>query len=133
MSPDRVLSPTRSADEGVFALLAILVEPDPLIVIDEQSRIVHLNGSAARLFGYQTADLHGEPLTMLMPERLRPRHRAAVAEFLSTGRRKLDWNGVTLPALHRDGREFPVLLSFRELRFNGRKHFIGTLKPQAAY
>jgi PAS domain S-box-containing protein len=47
---------------------------DAIITIDSDSTMLVVNPAAERIFGYSTAEMIGQPLTMLMPEYLRHLH-----------------------------------------------------------
>ena len=65
--------------------------PRPCACCQEQRRVksgcqLFANTAAERLFGAAGAQLAGEPIEHLLPERLRARHEALHAEFLSAPR-----------------------------------------------
>ena len=76
-------------------------------------RVVLWNPAAERLFGYGAGEAVGMRLEELVPERLRGAHRAGVARYRATARgRVVDADAaVELPALRKDGAEFPVELT----------------------
>jgi PAS domain S-box-containing protein len=98
---------------------------DAIISIDEKSTILFINRAATRIFGYEVEEMIGQSLTMLMPDYLRHVHEAGFERYMETGKRHLDWERVEVPGLHRDGHEFPLELSFGELKKNNRHVFIG--------
>jgi PAS domain S-box-containing protein len=65
---------------------------------------------------------------MLMPESLRKLHEAGFRRYLATGERHLNWQGAELTALHKNGQEFPVEVSFGEVTSNGHKVFTGFIR-----
>ncbi|MFC7076939.1 PAS domain S-box protein [Haloarcula halophila] len=85
-----------------------------VLTIDEDSIVQYASEAVADLFGYTPAELVGEPLTTIMPERFHDAHHAAVADYLTTGERALDWDWIELPGRHRDGTEIPLGVSFGE-------------------
>jgi PAS domain S-box-containing protein len=101
---------------------------DAIIVIDEDSQILFVNGAAEKVFGYAREEMLGERLTMLMPEYLRHLHRAGLERYLDTGRRHLDWEAVQLPGLHKSGKEIPLEVSFGEFTRDGRRFFTGFVR-----
>jgi PAS domain S-box-containing protein len=101
---------------------------DAILLIDDDSRLLLVNRAAERIFGYGAAELTGRELTLLMPERLRPAHRAALARYLRTGRRSLDWEAVEFPGLHSSGRELALQVSLGECVGGGRRVFIGVVR-----
>ncbi len=98
---------------------------DAVISINEKSIILFINRAATRIFGYQTEEMLGQNLSMLMPEYLRHLHTAGQERYLETGKKHLNWERIELPALHRDGHEFPLELSFGDYRKNNEHIFIG--------
>ncbi|HLM58309.1 MAG TPA: PAS domain S-box protein [Pyrinomonadaceae bacterium] len=101
---------------------------DVIVTIDEESRILFINPSAEKVFGYRPEELTGQSLSLLMPEYLRHLHRAGLTRYLETGRKHISWDGVELPGLHRDGREVPLEVSFGEFRRGGRHVFTGIIR-----
>ena len=86
--------------------------PDAIIMIDEASVIRFANPATEAIFGYPLADLLGQSITRLMPERYQTRHRTALREYLATGQRHFPtWRNNELFGLHRDGREIPLEIS----------------------
>lgn len=102
--------------------------PDGILTIDGQSRILYANAAAERIFGHPVERLVGMRLTELIPERLRERHLEGLRRVLETGERRIPWNGVELPALHRDGREIAVEVSFTQYFDDGEPYFSGFVR-----
>ena len=80
-------------------------------------RVVLWNPAAEALFGYPPAEAVGMPIEALVPERLRPRHRAGIAAYAETGRGPLveAAKPVEVPALRRTGEEIAVELSLNPI------------------
>ena len=76
-------------------------------------RIVLWNPAAARLFGYAADEAVGLPLEVLVPDALKPRHRAGLAAYAAAGTGPLlDADApVEVPAVHKSGAELAVELS----------------------
>jgi len=117
-------------DSRAAAQLAALAEttPDCLVTIDAESRIRFANPAVEDVFGYAPDELRGEPLTVLMSEDLAQRHRTAVARYLDTGERHLDWGHIELPGLHKDGHEVPLEISFGEFTHANEQWFAGVIR-----
>ena len=101
---------------------------DAILMMNEQSIIVSVNRAAEQLFGYLAAEMIGQSMTMLMPERMRVRHRQGVEHFLKSGRRNIPWSGVELPGLHKDGHEIFLEVSFGSSTRNGKMVFTGFVR-----
>jgi PAS domain S-box-containing protein len=98
---------------------------DAIFTMDENSVILFCNPAVERMFGYKSEELIGRSLDILIPERLRAQHHAGIERFLRTRRRSIPWTGVELPALHKDGHEFPCEISFGEWTADGHTTFTG--------
>ncbi|WP_430503937.1 PAS domain S-box protein [Haloparvum sp. PAK95] len=98
-----------------------------IVSVDVDSRIQYVNPAAAEILGYEPEALSGEPLTQLIPKRLRRDHLDAVKRYLETGERNLDWGGIEFPALHRSGEEIPVRIAFSEYEHGSDRYFTGTM------
>ncbi|HEY8537433.1 MAG TPA: PAS domain-containing sensor histidine kinase, partial [Steroidobacteraceae bacterium] len=81
--------------------------PDALIVIDDRGEIRFANDTVTDVLGYQPEDLLGQPLEVLIPERLRARHGQHVANFVrEPSNREMGARLVDLYARRADGSEF---------------------------
>ena len=101
---------------------------DAVVSMDDKGLIAFANPATARIFGYDPAELAGKPLTILMPEYMRELHKSGFKSYLATSQRHMNWQGVELIALRKNGEEFPVEISFGEVAKNGRKTFTGFLR-----
>jgi hypothetical protein len=54
-----------------------------------------------------------------MPEYMRKLHEKGFGRYLATSERHINWQGTELTGLHKNGREFPIEVSFGELTNNG--------------
>jgi PAS domain S-box-containing protein len=101
---------------------------DAIFTIDESSRIYFCNAAVKTLFGWEASELIGGQLDVIIPERLRDAHHRGMSRYLRTGQRKLSWASVELPALHRDGHEFPAEMSFGAWRSPDGTRFTGYVR-----
>lgn len=103
---------------------------DAVIEIDEQGVVTEFNAVAERTFGYRKADAIGRLLEQLIiPERLRERHRAGLARLLATGESHLLGTRIEITGMHADGSEIPVELALVTAeRLDGKRCFLGWLR-----
>lgn len=99
---------------------------DGILTIDEFHKIILVNPSAAKIFGYSVDDLLGASIDHIIPIRHRHVHTKHVDEFGETGttRRKMgsSFDDYYVTALHADGSEFPIEASISSL-IEGEKKF----------
>lgn len=101
---------------------------DAVVTIDTDSQIRYANDAVERIFGYEPAELIGEPLTTIIPMRLEESHFTAMETYLDTGEQTLDWSGIELPARHREGHEVPLSITFEEYTHEGERLFSGIMR-----
>ncbi|WP_135822354.1 two-component system sensor histidine kinase NtrB [Halostella litorea] len=99
-----------------------------MLTIDEESRIVYANPAVEDILGYAPDELVGSSKMKIIPERLRQTHADALAAYVRTGERNIDWDGIELPALHKEGHEVPTLISLREHEHGGDQYFTGIIR-----
>ncbi len=114
--------------EAASSLAALLDSAmDAIISIDEAEHIVMYNRAAEQTFGWSAAQVMGQPLSMLMPERFRRGHGDHVRRFAATGvttrRKGQGGDGVTLWGLRADGSEFPMDASISQIATGHGKVF----------
>jgi formate hydrogenlyase transcriptional activator len=82
--------------------------PDAIIVVDEQGRIADVNAQVENFFGYKPAELTGETVEVLVPERFRKVHPNHRNEYRAHARTRPMGIGLELRGRRKDGTEFPV-------------------------
>lgn len=105
--------PAPPTDAALARLAGILdVAEDAIISVDLRQRVVLFNGGAERVFGYAAAEVLGQDLNVLLPERFAADHPAHVEAFARSGvgsRRMADRREVL--GRRKDGSEFPAEVS----------------------
>jgi PAS domain S-box-containing protein len=115
----------RHAEQDAAALRRILeVSQDAYISIDADGLIVEWNPAAERIFGRSREEAIGADLApLIIPPEFRDAHHAGLARVRSTGESKLAGQRIDLPAMDRNGRQFPVEFTLQASRHRGRLEF----------
>jgi PAS domain S-box-containing protein len=111
------------AQAQVSAIMAIAA--DAIIALDDELLITLFNDGAATVFGYAPSEVVGQPLDILIPERLRRRHASHVADFSAspTAAKKMG-ERAEIFARRKDGSEFPAEASIAKQVVGGRKAYM---------
>lgn len=128
---DLSLSPVES-DRGGYVSIAIrdsgdkyqqtrlfrgLLEaaPDGMVIVDRDGVITLVNAQVERMFGYHRAELVGEPVEILVPDRYSGMHMAFRSGYVSEPRTRPMGLAGDLHARRKDGSEFPVEVTLSPL------------------
>jgi two-component system, NtrC family, sensor kinase len=93
--------------------------PDAIVIVDRAGQIVIVNGRAEQLFGYQRSELIGQPVEILLPERLHTLHTGHRAGYVAEPHTRPMGAGLDLVATRKDGSVFPVEVSLSPLETEG--------------
>jgi PAS domain S-box-containing protein len=97
-------------------LLGVLeTAPDAIVVINPQGTIVLVNAQTEKMFSYARAELLGQRIEILVPDRHQGRHVAHRREFFRAPRIRAMGSGLSLFGRRKDGREVPVEISLSPL------------------
>ena len=104
----------RRASERRFSAV-VEGAPVAMVMIDAQGIIELANAKAEDFFGHGRADMIGQGLEMLLPERFRQKHIGHQREFaVEALQREID-AGRELFGLRRDGSEFPMEIALKPI------------------
>lgn len=112
-----------------FARGLLEAAPDAIVVVDEEGVIVLTNGQACALFGYTTDELVGQPVEMLMAERVREGHRRSRKHYVQAPRvRRMGTPASQLNGRRKDGTEFPIDISLSPFATSDRGFVISIIR-----
>lgn len=100
-SHDLPISPARLLEES----------PNGWLLADSSGAIRFANARVSELFGFSRDELIGQPVELLIPERLRSLHLAHRGGYMEHPTMRPMGMGMELTARRKDGSEFPVEIS----------------------
>lgn len=90
--------------------------PDGIVMVNQAGQIVLSNSQAERLFGYESGELQGQAIEILLPPATRGAHVDHRSNyFVRPGPRAMG-RGIELFGLRKDGTEFPVEISLSPIQ-----------------
>jgi PAS domain S-box-containing protein len=110
-----------------WMLAAVEGAVEGIATIDERGIILFVNPAMEGLFGYQTDEMVGRNVSMLMPSPYRESHDGYIERYLSTGDRRIIGIGRDVVGERKDGTVFPMHLAVSEVRMGARRLFTGFL------
>jgi PAS domain S-box-containing protein len=101
-----------------------------VVATDLYGNILMWNERSEKKFGYKEHEMIGKNIRMIIPERFRPLHDAAMKQYIETGESMIVNNdeGIEVIGLHRNGSEFPVHLKLISIDDHGFKTIGGFLR-----
>src|SRR6266487_1973568 len=92
------------------------VAPDPIVIVEERGSIAIVNRQTELAFGYSRDELVGQPIEVLVPERLRGMHTGDRLRYQADPHTRPMGIGLELFGRRKDGSDFPVEISLSPLR-----------------
>ena len=103
---------------------------DAVISINGKGKILSVNNSAEKLFGYSEAEILGKNIKCLMPDEIAFKHDGYLQHYLKTGEKKIVDSTREVTGQKKNMQKFPMELSVTELPGDegGERFFIGTCR-----
>ncbi len=126
---EELTSATAMAESGAeFLRVIISTMVEGFVLIDDRARIMKFNPACTAMFGYSREEVLGQNVNMLMPEPYHSAHDEYLANYISTGTKKIIGIGREVVGLRKDGSVFPMELSVGEVHHNNERSFIGIIR-----
>lgn len=101
---------------------------DAIITINTHGRIKSFNKTAEKLFGYDSKEVIGENVKILMPDPYKSEHDDYMDHYLETGERKIIGIGREVTGRRKNGSTFPMYLAVSEVKLPNQHIFTGIVR-----
>jgi formate hydrogenlyase transcriptional activator len=101
-------SPAMSPDPHTIFEKLFEFSPDAIVVCDQEGRVTQANARVESMFGYPRAELLGQSIDILVPERFRRGHPSHRQDYAAAARVRPMGAGLELFGRRKDGSEFPA-------------------------
>lgn len=120
--------------EGVEALF--LYATEGILITNDMGEITRINPSAEKLFGYETGELIGQKIEVLVPSKIKGAHISYRDKFSNNPHPRSMGTNTELFGKSKDGREIPLEISLSPYVKDGKRFVIAfivdtTLRKQA--
>lgn len=128
----RDVTDRKKAEEELEKQIAVssIVEsaPDAVVMVSEDSTILLFNRQAEKLFGYDRAEVLGQPIEKLVPAPQRSAHKTHRRTYAAHPQTRTMGSGLELYAQRKDGTVVPVEVSLSPVRHVGKNFVISTIR-----
>ncbi len=100
---------------------------DAIVCSDASGKITYWNPAAARIFGYESSEVIGKPITLMMPARFRAPHEKGLRRLATAGEVRVVGKTVELIGRKKAGNEFPVELSLSSWKVDEDVYFAAVI------
>lgn len=130
--PKRLEKALQSSEARLAGLIDMAA--DAIISVDEAQQIVIYNRGAEKIFGWSAAEVMGQPLGMLLPERLRETHARHLRELgaVEGTSRQMGERGLEIVGRRKSGEEFPAQAAISKIDDRGTSLFTVILRDVTA-
>ncbi len=101
---------------------------DVILTVNSRGEIVYSNNRLLDVFGYTPEEINSQPVSVLMPEEFRQKHKTAFSKVVESGKASLIGQTVELTGKHQNGEEFPIELSLAKWEMNDEPFFTGMIR-----
>ncbi len=122
-----VIRPLRSIAFATGDEFRIILESaaDAIIVIDQEGIVETFNKAAEKMFGYDSGEMVGRNVALLMPDPYRTNHDQYMKNYMDTGIRKIIGIRREVVARRKNGAEFSAEIHVSETQLDRRGVFVG--------
>ncbi|MDF2466788.1 MAG: sensor protein [Ramlibacter sp.] len=102
---------------------------DAIVAVDAEHNILLFNPAAEHMFGVAKGEMLGQPLSRLVPERVREGHSLLMDRFMaSRGHSRAMASNMEITGVRADGTEFPIESTISQTMVDGKPQLTAVLR-----
>jgi len=101
---------------------------DAIITADSDGNIISWNAAATEIFGHESEEVVGNPLTVIIPQQFKEAHENGIRRVASGGDRHVIGNTAELSGVHKNGKLIPIELSLSTWSTGDQRFFGGIIR-----
>ncbi|WP_348944260.1 PAS domain S-box protein [Chitinibacter sp. FCG-7] len=113
------------SQETTRAILATAI--NPIITINAKGIVCSFNPAAEKLFAYESHEILGQNIKIIMPQPYHSEHDEYLARYLREGHPHVIGKGREVVGRKKDGSTFPMHLSVGRMEIGGEPMFVGII------
>lgn len=123
----------KASEEAYLQLREVMnAVGDGIITANDKSEIIMVNKKVEEIWGYSAAELIGQQLTILMPEKYRQRHQQGMDRYIQTRESRILNRNTIMEGMRKNGDLFPLEINISDLQFQGRHLFTAAVRDITA-
>src|SRR4030095_4919603 len=101
---------------------------DSILTINQKGKIVYINKSSEKIFGYSDEELLNEDLSLLIPENYMNRYKSVFKRAFASGELILQGRTFEFTGKAKNNKEFPIELSIAKWEINNEPYITAMVK-----
>lgn len=123
----------KASEEAYLQLREVMnAVGDGIITANDQSEIIMVNKKVKEIWGYSAAELIGQQLSILMPEKYRQRHKQGMDRYIQTRESRILNRNIIMEGSRKNGDLFPLEINISDLQFQGKHLFTAAVRDITA-
>lgn len=123
----------KASEEAYLQLREVMnAVGDGIITANDKSEIIMVNKKVEEVWGYTAAELIGQQLSILMPEKYRLRHQQGMNRYIQTRESRILNRNIIMEGERKNGSLFPLEINISDLQFQGRHLFTAAVRDITA-
>lgn len=106
--------------------------PDAVLVVDEKGVIIECNGQTLPVLGYDSQELKGKTLDILIPVHLHDRHKMHMVSYSTDQQIRKMGHGLKLQAKRKDGANIDVDIALAPLETETKQYTLAVIRDISA-